>query len=78
MAAAETVVIPHRNLFKNKAEFISAIQQLLDEGLLTLTRGTAVEDDARYAIGWEPLDGKHPPQVEKRHAENMRKWMTIK
>jgi len=54
--------------------------ELCESGLLTCTNGQPGSSNATYALAWFPLDGPEnfPRHIQKRHAENLRRWLQEK
>jgi len=52
----------------------NAAIELCEAGLLTCTHGKPGDENARYALGWLPLDNpnQYSDEVQARHTENMR------
>jgi hypothetical protein len=57
----------------NEAEYVAAVKECCDSGLVTCTRGEPGQDGATYALAWLPLDNPEsfPAEVQQRHAANM-------
>lgn len=57
-----------------REEFVAAVTELCERGLITCTRGRPGDADARYAVAWLPLDHpeRFPQSVRDKHAANMR------
>jgi hypothetical protein len=58
-----------------QAEFVAAVTELCEKGMVTCTRGTPGADGAQYALAWLPLDNPQnfSAEIRARHALNMQR-----
>ena len=59
-----------------KREWLRAMHELCDGGLLTCTRGKVGDDDATYALAAFPLNDpdRFPADIQELHLRNMAKF----